>query len=66
MSQNVYQFIDVQRVDQEKPISTRKQQFVEIYVIFAKPSRLSGDAAWIAATPIVSGSVRFIITSRSG
>ncbi|MBS3798573.1 FAD-dependent oxidoreductase [Pseudoalteromonas sp. BDTF-M6] len=37
MSQNVYQFIDVQRVDpRKKPISTRKQQFVEIYEPFSQ------------------------------
>lgn len=36
MSQNVYQFIDVQRVDpRKKPISTRKQKFVEIYEPFS-------------------------------
>ncbi len=37
MSQNVYQFIDVQRVDpRKKPISARKQQFVEIYEPFSQ------------------------------
>ncbi|ATC95261.1 FAD-dependent oxidoreductase [Pseudoalteromonas tunicata] len=36
MAQNVYQFIDVQRVDpRKKPISTRKKQFVEIYEPFS-------------------------------
>ena len=36
MSQNVYQFIDVQRVDpRKKPISSRKKQFVEIYEPFS-------------------------------
>ncbi|WMN60343.1 FAD-dependent oxidoreductase [Pseudoalteromonas xiamenensis] len=36
MSENVYQFIDVQRVDpRKKPISTRKQSFVEIYEPFS-------------------------------
>lgn len=35
MSQNVYQFIDVQRVDPaKKPIKTRKIEFVEIYESF--------------------------------
>ncbi|WP_038174179.1 FAD-dependent oxidoreductase [Vibrio pacinii] len=35
MSQNVYQFIDVQRVDPaKKPIKTRKIEFVEIYEPF--------------------------------
>lgn len=35
MSQNVYQFIDVQRIDpRKKPIKTRKNQFVEIYEPF--------------------------------
>ncbi|RZG04798.1 glutamate synthase small subunit [Pseudoalteromonas sp. CO348] len=37
MSENVYQFIDVQRVDpRKKPISTRKQSFVEIYEPFSE------------------------------
>lgn len=37
MSQNVYQFIDVQRVDPaKKPIKTRKIEFVEIYEPFTK------------------------------
>ncbi|MGO4999232.1 FAD-dependent oxidoreductase [Oceanisphaera sp. W20_SRM_FM3] len=36
MSQNVFQFIDVQRVDPaKKPISTRKIEFVEIYEPFS-------------------------------
>lgn len=36
MSQNVYQFIDVQRVDpRKKPISSRKKKFVEIYEPFS-------------------------------
>ena len=36
MSQNVYQFIDVQRVDpRKKPISSRKKLFVEIYEPFS-------------------------------
>ncbi|WP_117235882.1 FAD-dependent oxidoreductase [Vibrio maerlii] len=37
MSQNVYQFIDVSRVDPaKKPIKTRKIEFVEIYEPFTK------------------------------
>ena len=37
MSENVYQFIDVQRVDpRKKPISSRKQSFVEIYEPFSQ------------------------------
>ncbi|MGO2478168.1 MAG: FAD-dependent oxidoreductase [Pseudoalteromonas sp.] len=37
MSENVYQFIDVQRVDpRKKPISSRKQSFVEIYEPFSE------------------------------
>jgi len=37
MPNNVYQFIDVQRVDpRKKPISTRKKKFVEIYEPFSK------------------------------
>ncbi|WP_372761629.1 FAD-dependent oxidoreductase [Pseudoalteromonas sp.] len=36
MSENVYQFIDVQRVDpRKKPISSRKKSFVEIYEPFS-------------------------------
>lgn len=35
MSQNVYQFIDVQRIDpRKKAVKTRKTQFVEIYEPF--------------------------------
>ena len=35
MSQNVFQFIDVQRVDPpKKPLKIRKIQFVEIYESF--------------------------------
>ena len=35
MSQNVFQFIDVQRVDPpKKPLKIRKIQFVEIYEPF--------------------------------
>lgn len=38
MSQNVFQFIDVQRVDPpKKPLKIRKIQFVEIYESFNKP-----------------------------
>ena len=37
MSQNVYQFIDVQRVyPAKKPIKVRKIEFVEIYEPFTK------------------------------
>ncbi|MCO7187089.1 MULTISPECIES: FAD-dependent oxidoreductase [unclassified Pseudoalteromonas] len=37
MSENVYQFIDVQRIDpRKKPITTRKSSFVEIYEPFSK------------------------------
>lgn len=37
MSQNVYQFIDVQRIDpRKKPIDTRKIEFVEIYEPFTE------------------------------
>ena len=35
MSQNVFQFIDVQRIDpQKKPITVRKEEFIEIYKPF--------------------------------
>ncbi|HCP99033.1 MAG TPA: glutamate synthase small subunit, partial [Pseudoalteromonas sp.] len=37
MSENVYQFIDVQRVDpRKKPISSRKKSFIEIYEPFSE------------------------------
>ncbi|WP_405601022.1 MULTISPECIES: FAD-dependent oxidoreductase [unclassified Pseudoalteromonas] len=37
MSENVYQFIDVQRVDpRKKPLSSRKKSFVEIYEPFSE------------------------------
>ena len=40
MSQNVYQFIDLQRVDPpKKPLKIRKIEFVEIYEPFRKPSQ---------------------------
>ena len=37
MSQNVYQFIDLQRVDPpKKPLKIRKIEFVEIYEPFSE------------------------------
>lgn len=42
MSQNVYQFIDLQRVDPpKKPLKIRKIEFVEIYEPFSDVTRQS-------------------------
>lgn len=68
MSQNVYQFIDVQRVDPaKKPIKIRKIEFVEIYEPFTKQQATAqAIAVWIAVTHIVNGSAPSITTSPSG
>jgi glutamate synthase (NADPH/NADH) small chain len=60
MSQNVYQFIDLQRVDPpKKPLKIRKIEFVEIYEPFqkARPKRRQ-TAACPAVTRIANGSAR--------
>ena len=43
MSQNVYQFIDLQRVDPpKKPLKIRKIEFVEIYEPFSEGRQSTG------------------------
>ncbi len=68
MSQNVYQFIDLQRVDPpKKPLKIRKIEFVEIYEPFSEggPKRRL-TAACRAATHTASGNARYTTTSRTG
>ena len=68
MSQNVYQFIDLQRVDPpKKPLKIRKIEFVEIYEPFSEggPKRRQ-TAACPAVTLIANGNARSITTSRTG
>ncbi|VTN12061.1 Glutamate synthase [NADPH] small chain [Raoultella terrigena] len=68
MSQNVYQFIDLQRVDPpKKPLKIRKIEFVEIYEPFQRARlRRRQTAASPAATRTVNGSARFTTTSLTG
>ena len=68
MSQNVYQFIDLQRVDPpKKPLKIRKIEFVEIYEPFSETRAKAGRTAVCpAATRIASGSARCTTTSRTG
>ena len=68
MSQNVYQFIDLQRVDPpKKPLKIRKIEFVEIYEPFSETRpRPVRTAVCPAATRIASGSARCTTTSRTG
>ena len=68
MSQNVYQFIDLQRVDPpKKPLKIRKIEFVEIYEPFSETRPRPGRTAVCpAATRIASGSARCTTTSRTG
>ena len=68
MSQNVYQFIDLQRVDPpKKPLKIRKIEFVEIYEPFSegRPKHRQ-TAACPAVTLTANGNVRSITTSRTG
>jgi len=61
MSQNVYQFIDLQRVDPpKKPLKIRKIEFVEIYEPFSevRPKRRL-TAVCRAATHTASGNARY-------
>ena len=67
MSQNVYQFIDLQRVDPpKKPLKIRKIEFVEIYEPFSegRPKRRL-TAACRAATHTASGNARYTTTSQN-
>ncbi len=68
MSQNVFQFIDVQRVDPpKKPLKIRKIQFVEIYESFNQArSACRRIAASTAATLTASGNARSTTTSPTG
>jgi hypothetical protein len=68
MSQNVYQFIDLQRVDPpKKPLKIRKIEFVEIYEPFSEgQAKARQIAACPAATRTANGNVRSITTSRTG
>lgn len=68
MSQNVYQFIDLQRVDPpKKPLKIRKIEFVEIYEPFSEGQpKHRQTAACPAVTLTANGSVRSITTSRTG
>ncbi len=68
MSQNVYQFIDLQRVDPpKKPLKIRKIEFVEIYEPFSEgQAKARRIAVCPAGTPTASGNVRYITTSRTG
>ncbi len=68
MSQNVYQFIDLQRVDPpKKPLKIRKIEFVEIYEPFSEGrAKARQTAACPAAIRTANGNVRSITTSRTG
>lgn len=68
MSQNVYQFIDLQRVDPpKKPLKIRKIEFVEIYEPFSEGGpRHRQTAACPAVTLTANGNVRYTTTSRTG
>lgn len=68
MSQNVYQFIDVNRVDPaKKPLYIRKIEFVEIYepLLSNKPPHRP-IAASIVVTLTVNGNAQYTTTFRSG
>ena len=50
MSQNVYQFIDLQRVDPpKKPLKIRKIEFVEIYEPFSEGQAEAGAGRGLSA-----------------
>lgn len=68
MSQNVYQFIDLQRVDPpKKPLKIRKIEFVEIYEPFSEgQAKAQADRCLSCGNPTASGNVRYITTSRTG
>ena len=65
MSQNVYQFIDLQRVDPpKKPLKIRKIEFVEIYEPFSEgQAKAQADRA---APHTASGNARYTTTSQTG
>ena len=68
MSQNVFQFIDVQRVDPpKKPLKIRKIQFVEIYEPFNQAQvGMQADRCLDCSNPYWSGSARYTTTSPTG
>lgn len=68
MSQNVYQFIDVNRVDPaKKPIKIRKIEFVEIYEPFTKQqAKAQADRCLDCGNPYCEWKCQFITTSLSG
>jgi 3'-phosphoadenosine 5'-phosphosulfate sulfotransferase len=65
---DTFRFLTDEREDpRKKTLDVRKTQFVEIYNPFEKRMpRPRLNAAWNAAIPIVSGNVRYIITSPTG
>ena len=60
MSQNVFQFIDVQRVDPpKKPLKIRKIQFVEIYEPFNQ-AQVGGNRLQMWKLGLITGEFFFI------
>ncbi len=54
MSQNVYQFIDLQRVDPpKKPLKIRKIEFVEIYEPFSEGRQGAGGSLPLLWQPVL-------------
>ncbi len=54
MSQNVYQFIDLQRVDPpKKPLKLRKIEFVEIYEPFSEGQAKPGGSLFVLREPLL-------------
>ena len=54
MSQNVYQFIDLQRVDPpKKPLKIRKIEFVEIYEPFSEGGQGAGGSLPLLWQPVL-------------
>ena len=54
MSQNVYQFIDLQRVDPpKKPLKIRKIEFVEIYEPFSETRPRPGGPLSVLRQPVL-------------
>lgn len=54
MSQNVYQFIDLQRVDPpKKPLKIRKIEFVEIYEPFSEGQAKAQADRCLSRQPIL-------------
>lgn len=54
MSQNVYQFIDLQRVDPpKKALKIRKIEFVEIYEPFSEGRQSTGGPLPVLRQPVL-------------